>query len=105
MRSPACSKKAPGQGSKARTARSSAAPARQERCVHVEAAETRRLEDSTRQDQAVSDDYRRIEMERGESLDRLGIEFFRRAHGESRALGRVVHRRQLRALAAAGGTR
>ena len=73
-----------------------AAPARQQRRVHVEAAEARDVEHLLRQDGAVGRDADHVGGERGQlALRRLVAQGARSQHAQAAALGRGLHRRGL----------
>jgi len=74
--------------------RRGAPPARQERCVQIEAAEPRRSQDGLGQKHAIGHDDCGIHTKRRER--RLFLRIFqreRRAHRQSRCVGEFVHRR------------
>ena len=80
-----------------------AAPARQQRAVDVDAAQHRGIEEALRQDMAVGDDHRGIEIDRPEGLRLLVVpEAPRRMHGEAQRKGKLMHRRTSLLLAAPG---
>jgi hypothetical protein len=86
--------------------RRGATPARQQRSVHVEAAEPRCRQNRLRQDQAVGRHHRGVEIKlREPSLLAVVAQRGRRSHRQSTAVGVHVHRRSLQSVAAAGRAR
>ena len=86
--------------------RRGAAPARQQRGVQVDAAETWRLEDGFGQDQTVGGDHGEIRAQAGERLLLRRVpEGRRRAYREAELDGRLVHRRRPRLQATPGRPR